>query len=198
MLGYGTRSVPTTLMSSELHRPLAELEAGLDAILQAPKDEGRVELIVRRMGVGEREVLEIAQLDLAEGLIGDTWRIRSSSNTVDGSADPKAQITVMNARAIALVAGSHDRWPQAGDQLYVDLDLSQDNVPPGTRLAIGTAVIEVTDQPHTGCGSFMRRFGRDATKFVNSRTGRKLQLRGINTRVVQPGLVRVGDLARKA
>ena len=184
-------------MSSESYRPLADLEAGLDAIVQSPQDEGRVEMIVRRMGVGEREVLEVAELDLAEGLIGDTWRIRGSSNTEDGSADPKAQITVMNARAIALVAGSRDRWPQAGDQLFIDLDLSQDNVPPGTRLAIGTAIIEVTDQPHTGCGSFMRRYGRDATKFVNSGTGRQLQLRGINTRVIQPGTVQIGDLARK-
>ena len=103
----------------------------------------------------------------------------------------------MNARAIALVAGSRARWSLAGDQLFVDLDLNTDNVPPGTRLAIGGAVIEVTDQPHTGCGSFMRRFGRDATKFVNSPQGRKLQLRGINTRVIQAGQIRVGDLARK-
>jgi hypothetical protein len=182
---------------SEPHLTLAELEAGLAEIVESPKDEGRVEMIVRRQGVGEREVLEVAQLDLLDGLIGDTWRIRGSSNTDDGSADPKAQITVMNARAIALVAGSRDRWQLAGDQLFIDLDLSQTNVPPGTRLAIGSAVIEVSDQPHTGCGSFMRRFGRDATKFVNSRVGRQLQLRGINTRVVQPGSIRVGDLARK-
>ncbi len=154
-------------------------------------------MIVGRRGVGERDVLEEAELDLVEGLIGDTWRTRGSSNTRDGSADPDAQVTVMNARAIALVAGSRDRWPLAGDQLFVDFDLSAENVPPGTRLAIGGAVIEVTDQPHTGCGSFMRRFGRDATKFVNSPQGRRLQLRGINTRVIQAGRIRVGDLARK-
>jgi hypothetical protein len=184
-------------MPSEAHLTLIELEAGLDEIIQSPKQEGRVEMIVRRLGVGEREVLEDAVLDLIEGLIGDTWRTRGSSNTLDGSADPDAQVTVMNASAIALVAGSRDRWPLAGDQLFVDLDLSTDNVPPGTRLVIGAAVIEVTDQPHTGCGSFMRRFGRDATKFVNSPQGRKLQLRGINTRVIQAGRIRVGDLARK-
>jgi hypothetical protein len=182
---------------SEPHLTLAELEAGLAEIVESPKDEGRVEMIVRRQGVGEREVLEVAQLDLVEGLIGDTWRIRGSSNTDDGLADPKAQITVMNARAIALVAKCRDRWQLAGDQLFIDLDLSQTNVPPGTRLAIGSAVIEVTDQPHTGCGSFKRRFGGDATKFVNSRVGRQLQLRGINTQVVQPGSIRVGDLAQK-
>jgi hypothetical protein len=184
-------------MPSEAHLTLIELEAGLDEIIQSPKQEGRVEMIVRRLGVGEREVLEDAVLDLNEGLIGDTWRTRGSSNTRDGSADSDAQVTVMNARAIALVAGSRDRWPLAGDQLFVDLDLSAENVPPGTHLAIGGAVIEVTDQPHTGCGSFMRRFGRDATKFVNSPQGRKLQLRGINTRVIQAGRICVGDLARK-
>jgi hypothetical protein len=184
-------------MPSEAHFTLTELEAGLDEIIQSPKQEGRVEMIVRRLGVGEREVLEDAALDLVEGLVGDSWRTRGSSNTPDGSADPDAQVTVMNARAIALVAGSRDRWPLAGDQLFVDFDLSAENVPPGTRLAIGGAVIEVTDQPHTGCGSFMRRYGRDATKFVNSRQGRKLQLRGINTRVIQAGQIRVGDLARK-
>jgi hypothetical protein len=184
-------------MPSEAHLTLIELEAGLGEIIESPKQEGRVEMIVRRLGVGEREVLEDAVLDLIEGLIGDTWRTRGSSNTSDGSADPDAQVTVMNARAIALVAGSRDRWPLAGDQLFVDLDLSAENVPSGTRLAIGAAVIEVTDQPHTGCGSFMRRFGRDATKFVNSPQGRKFQLRGINTRVIQAGLIRVGDLARK-
>jgi MOSC domain-containing protein YiiM len=182
---------------SEAHLTLIELEAGLDEIIQSPKQAGRVEMIVCRLGVGERVVLENAQLDLVDGLIGDTWQTRGSSNTHDGSADPDAQVTVMNARAIALVAGSRDRWPLAGDQLFVDLDLSAENVPPGSRLAIGGAVIEVTDQPHTGCGSFMRRFGRDATKFVNSPQGRKLQLRGINTKVVQPGPIRVGDLARK-
>ena len=165
--------------------------------MQSPKQDGRVEMIVGRRGVGERDVLDEAELDLIEGLIGDSWRRRGSSNTADGSADPNAQVAVMNARAIALVAGSRARWSLAGDQLFVDLDLNTDNVPPGTRLAIGGAVIEVTDQPHTGCGSFMRRFGRDATKFVNSPQGRKLQLRGINTRVIQAGQIRVGDLARK-
>jgi MOSC domain-containing protein YiiM len=107
------------------------------------------------------------------------------------------QLNVMNARVIALLAREEDRWPLAGDQLYIDMDLSQENLPPGTRLALGSAVIEVTDQPHTGCKKFAARFGLDALKLVNSPLGRQLQLRGLNARVTQPGMIRVGDLVKK-
>jgi MOSC domain-containing protein YiiM len=107
------------------------------------------------------------------------------------------QLNVMNARVIALVAQGEQRWPLAGDQLFLDLDLSAANLPAGTQLALGTAVIEVTDQPHTGCGKFVERFGVDAMQFVNSSIGRELHLRGINARVVRPGRVRAGDVVRK-
>jgi hypothetical protein len=179
------------------HLTLEELEAGLPAALQSPKDDGTLELIVRRPAVGRRDVLDTGELDLATGLVGDTWNIRSSSRTADGSAHPEMQINVMNSRVIALIAGEKARWGLAGDQLYIDLDISADNLPPGTRLAIGHAVIEVTAQPHTGCGKFVRRFGVDATKFVNSAKGRELNLRGINARVVVPGPIRTGDRVRK-
>jgi MOSC domain-containing protein YiiM len=153
---------------------------------------------VRRPRVGQREVLEEGQLDTVAGLVGDTWRFRGSSRMPDKtSPHPDMQINVMNARAIALIAQDPKRWALAGDQLFIDLDLSQENLPPGTRLAIGTAIIEVTAQPHTGCGKFVERFGLDAMKFVNSPRGRQLSLRGINARVVQNGTVRRGDVARK-
>jgi MOSC domain-containing protein YiiM len=174
-----------------------ELEAGLEAIRQSPKDQGRLELIVRRPATDERELLDEGQLDLVEGLVGDDWIRRGSSGTPDGSPHPDMQLTIMNSRAIALITQDKSRWPLAGDQLYIDLDLSSDNLPPGSRLALGTAVIEVTAQPHTGCKKFSSRFGLDALKFVNSPTGKQLHLRGINARVVQPGLIRVGDLAKK-
>ena len=179
------------------HLTMAELEAGLDEIRRAPKDEGVLELIVRRPRKGEREVLEAGELDLHDGLVGDSRRERRSSRSADGTPHPDMQLNVMNVRAIALVSQDKARWPLAGDQLFVDLDLSIDNVPPGTRLAIGEAVIEATREPHTGCGQFTERFGLDAMKFVNSPVGRQLQLRGINARVVRPGTIRVGDVARK-
>ena len=174
-----------------------QLEAGLEEIRRSPRDEGVLKLIVRRPAIDEREVLEEGKLDPVEGLVGDSWSIRGSSRTSDGSSHPDMQLNLMNARVIALVAQEESRWQLAGDQLFVDLDLSEENLPAGTRLAIGTAVIQVTDQPHTGCKKFVSRFGVDAMKFVNSPTGRRLHLRGINARVVQPGVIRTGDVVRK-
>jgi hypothetical protein len=176
---------------------MTELEAGLDAIRQSPTDAGVLELIVRRPQMGEREVLGVGELHRVEGLVGDNWRARGSSRTADGSAHPDMQLNIMNARVIALVAQEKDRWPLAGDQLYIDLDLSADNVPPGTQLALGSAVIEVTDQPHTGCKKFVARFGLDALQWVSSPVGKQLQLRGINAKVVHPGVIQVGDVVKK-
>lgn len=175
------------------HRTTVELDAALPTIIAAPADAGTVELIVRRPAVDEREVLEVAQLDLIEGLVGDTWKDRSSSRTADGSAHPDMQLNVMSARAVGALADSRDQWAQAGDQLYVDLDLSEANLPAGTRLRLGDATIEVTDQPHNGCAKFSRRFGLDAHRWVNSPEGKKLHLRGINAKVVVPGTIRAGD-----
>ena len=179
------------------HLTTAELEAGLDAIRQSPKDEGVLEMIVRRPRVDEREVLDNGELDLQQGLAGDSWTMRRSSRTADGSPHPDSQLNIMNSRVIALVAGDKDRWQLAGDQLFLDLDLSADNLPAGTQLALGSAVIEVTPPPHLGCHKFVARFGLDAMKFVNSALGRQLHLRGINAKVVTAGTVRVGDVARK-
>ena len=180
------------------HLTTEELEAGLDEIRRAPRDEGTVELIVRRPAEGERELLDEGVLDLEEGLVGDMWRIRGSKRTADGSSHPDMQLTVMSARAVDLVAaGDRERWALAGDQLYVDLDLSEENLPPGTRLALGSAVIEVTPEPHTGCAKFHARFGGDAHRFVNTKKHRDLHLRGLNAKVVQPGTVSRGDAIRK-
>jgi len=182
-------------MSNVVHVSAAELEAGLSGIQLAPASEGTVELIVRRPAEGERDVIEEAVLDLDEGLVGDRWwaSARSEGEPVDTST----QLTLMNARVIALIEPNRERWPLAGDQLYVDLDLRPENLPAGTRLALGSAVIEVTDEPHTGCAKFSGRFGSDAIRFVNARAGRDLRLRGMNTRVVEPGRVRSGDTIRK-
>jgi hypothetical protein len=179
------------------HLSPEQLAAGLEHIRSSPKSQGTLELIVRRPAVDEREVLDVGELDLADGLLGDTWKDRSSTRTPDGSPHPDMQLNVMNARAAGLVAQQRDRWPLAGDQLYVDLDLSHENLSAGTRLAIGGAVIEVTDQPHRGCAKFSQRFGVDALRFVNSEEGSALRLRGLNARVVVPGTIRAGDAVRK-
>ncbi len=179
------------------HLTTEELDQGLDVIRQAPADAGKVQLIVSRPAVDERVVLAEASLDLNAGLIGDTWKERGSSRTPDGSANPEAQITIMNARVAALVAVSPDRWQLAGDQVYADMDLSHTNIPAGTRLRIGTAVVEVSAHPHTGCAKFVSRFGKEAMTFVNSPVGRELRLRGMNTRVVVAGEFRLGDVITK-
>jgi len=172
------------------HRSPEELAAGLDEVARSPVGVGTLELIVRRPAVEQREVVDTAELDLDIGLVGDNWSTRNPG----GKADPERQLTLINARAVALVAVDPDRWPLAGDQLYVDLHLGGVELPAGTRLAIGdTAVIEVTAPPHTGCAKFSARFGVDALRFVNSPAGRALNLRGINARVVTPGTIRRGD-----
>ena len=179
------------------HLSLAELEAGLGIIRQSPQDNGLLKLIVRRPKVDEREIVNEAELELEEGLVGDTWKARGSKATPDGSANINAQITLMNMRAIALLAQDESRWALAGDQLFVDFDLSEANLPAGARIAIGSAILEVSATPHTGCAKFSERFGKDALKFVNSPDGKQLHLRGVNARVVQAGGIQVGNVMRK-
>lgn len=188
-------------MTPERFLTLDELEAGLEIIRQSPRAAGTLEMIVRRPNVDEREIVDRAELDLARGMVGDNWLARGSSRTPDGTAHPEMQLTLMNSRAADLIAQDRTRWIWAGDQLYVDFDLSAENVPPGTRLSIGSGpqavIVEVTPVPHTGCQKFAARFGVDAMKFVNSPAGKALQLRGINTKVIQGGTIRVGDAVRQ-
>jgi len=178
------------------HATRHHLDAGLAAVAASPADDGRLEMIVCRPEVDGRRVLEEGVLEVGAGLIGDNYLARGSSTTEDGSADPEAQLNLMNARAVDLVAlGDRERWSLAGDQLFVDFDLSVTNAPTGTRLRIGSATLEVSAKPHRGCAKFAQRFGIEAARWVNSDD--ELRLRGINARVVEAGTVRAGDRITK-
>jgi hypothetical protein len=183
--------------STVKHLTMQELEAALNHLRETPRDEGVLHLIVCRPDVDQRTILNEAELDPFKGLIGDNWIVRASSKTSDGSPHPEMQINIMNSRVTALVAQDKERWPLAGDQLYIDMDLSKENLPAGARIQVGSAVLEVSSLPHTGCHKFVSRFGADAMKFVNSAVGKQLCLRGINAKVVQAGVVKVGQVAKK-
>ena len=179
------------------HLTRAELQAGLPEIFNSPQDDGLVEAIVIRPESGRREDLESCEISLAGGTHGDYWARNCWMTTDDGQPHPDVQICIMNARCIALIAQERARWPLAGDNLFLDLDLRPENMPPGQRLSLGSAVIEITEVPHKGCAAFVERYGREAAIFVNTPEGREKRLRGIYARVVQDGRVTVGDRVRK-
>lgn len=166
----------------------------VDDILAAPKDAGPIEMIVRRPGENEREIVQSAELTKEEGLIGDSWVSR-----VDQNGDPylPAQLTLMNSRVADAVAVARERWPLAGDQIYVDMDISKENLPPGARIQVGSAVVEISEVPHTGCDKFAGRFGKEALRFANVGVGRDNRFRGVNAFVVEPGSLQVGDKITK-
>ena len=178
------------------HRPRAEIERIAAATGRSPTEDGTIEMIVCRPATDERRVLPEGVLDTVHGLRGDTWEARGAASA-DGNADPLRQITVMNSRVLAAVAGERDRWQLAGDQLIVDLDLSMDSLPAGSRLQIGEAVAVVTEPPHTGCAKFAGRFGADALAWANGGAGRRQRRRGMYVRVLASGTVRQGDAIRK-
>lgn len=178
--------------------PARDLDQHLDHVRSSPRDAAPLELIVGRPSRGERETLEIAVLDATDGLVGDTWVTRGSRSMPDKSADPSAQLTLMSTRVLAAIEPDRTRWPLAGDQLYLDLDLSEQNLPAGTRLTVGSAVLEVSELPHTGCAQFSARFGADALRWISTPAGRAMRMRGMYVRVVTGGTVRVGDVIRKA
>ena len=185
-------------MQAEIeHLSTPDLEAGLERIRNSPKNQSVLDMIVSRPEEDAREIMELADLDVVVGLVGDTWQARPSARSGDGKAHPDMQITLMNSRVADLVAQSKERWPLSGDQLFADLDLSKTNVPPGTRISVGKAVLEATDQPHTGCKKFASRFGVDALKFISSPATEVLQLRGINLKVVEGGEIKPGDIVKK-
>lgn len=184
-------------MATRLHATRAQLDAGLAHVNSSPRDAGVLQLIVRRPQEDEREILGEAMLDAASGLVGDSWMLRGSSRTADGSPDSEAQLTLMNSRVASLLASSPEEWALAGDHLFVDLDLGAQNLPPGTLLSVGSAVIAITARPHTGCKKFSARFGPEALQFINAVEHRTLRMRGIYAKVATSGVIHAGDAIRK-
>lgn len=177
--------------------PISELELGIDEIKASPKDNGVLEMIVRRPETETREIISNGEINLETGLTGDNWKARGSSAMPDGSADPEAQITLMNTRVIQLLSGDKENWQWAGDQLFVDMDLGLDNLPPHSRIQVGSAILEISAKPHTGCKKFSGRFGIEALEFISTPLGKALRMRGVNAKVIQAGEIKVGDVVRK-
>ncbi len=177
--------------------PISELELGIDEIKDSPKDNGVLEMIVRRPETETREIINFAEINLETGLEGDNWKARGSSAMPDGSADPEAQITLMNSRVIQLLSGDKENWQWAGDQLFVDMDLGIENLPPHSRIQIGSAILEISATPHTGCKKFSGRFGVEALAFISTPLGKALRMRGVNAKVIQAGKIKVGDAVKK-
>jgi hypothetical protein len=179
------------------HLTIAELEAGLPPIQDAPRDHGVVRGIVIRPASDQRLSLTRCDFSLAGGVHGDAWARGCWKSLPDGRPDPDVQVAIMNSRAIALIARDPGCSPLAGDNLFADFNLSRESLFAGQQLAVGTVILEITDVPHNGCSKFAERFGADAVKFVNSEAGKRLRLRGVYARVVQDGTVSVGDVIRK-
>lgn len=179
------------------YKTLSELEASISIIRQSPVNNGAVALLVRRPKENQREVVNTAIITRERGMDGDNWQEKPSSSSADGGPHPDKQITLMNSRAIAAITGDKTFWPPAGDQIFVDLQLGYENLPPGTLLQVGGAILRVSEPPHRGCKKFAERFGQDAMRFVNSEVGRELNLRGINCSVIQSGEVHLGDFVYK-
>lgn len=180
-----------------MQRTTKELEAKLPYIFDSPSDDGKVEMIAARPAPGERLSMRAGKLDSHLGLVGDNWKERGSRHRPDGSANPAAQVTMMNSRLARAISTDGKDWILAGDQIYVDMDLSTENLPAGSQLQIGDAIVEISEQPHTGCAKFVERFGRDALRFVNVGRGKEMRLRGVNCFVISGGEFKVGAKVKK-
>lgn len=181
----------------EANLKIDKLWSGWEQSEKSPKDVGTIEMIVRRPQADEREEVQQAEFDTKEGLLGDNWLARGNGSRPDGSADPEAQVTLMNSRVIQLIAGDKSRWAIAGDQVFVDFDLSSDNLPAGHRIQIGEAILEISETPHTGCAKFAKRYGAHARKFVMTDEGKQLRFRGVNAKVIQGGMIKLSDTITK-
>lgn len=186
--------------SEKVARAFPTLEAlrhAHHALEPSPTDGGPLQAIVIRPTSETRNTVSTAFLSPDHGVLGDHWASGCWKSLTDGRPHPDVQVALMNSRIIQLIAGAPKRWPLAGDNLFVDFDLGQDRLPVGQQLQLGEVRMEITAEPHLGCGKFARRFGRDALQFVNSAEGKRLRLRGVYARILQEGRVAVGDLLQR-
>lgn len=173
------------LGDSARHVALDKLEAGFDGLRPPPGERGGLTAIARRSRDGSRELPVTAELSVADGLVGDAWSRRPPR-------DPNAQLTVMR-QDIALLIANGQPLSLFGDNLFVDFDISGAHLPAGTRLRLGECLVEVTPEPHNGCRKFRDRFGQDALRFTALRRIRPHNARGIHWRVIEGGIIRIGD-----
>lgn len=179
------------MLTAPRHLTTVELENGLPAVLESPREVGQLVAIVVRPATDQRRVVASARVSPDGGVDGDRWVHESPDDT-------SGQVSLMNARFLHQIAGHEDAVPLAGDNLIVDFDLSEENLPAGSQLAIGAnAVFEVNAAPHTGCGKLQQRYGADVRKFMNDTRGTQLHLRGRYGHVVRGGIIAVGDTVRK-
>jgi len=169
-----------------------EINSNLSFILSSPKDVGKIESIIVRRRKNERELRKEVFLSPEKGVEGDRWYDLSK-----GKPDPRRQLTIINSRLIKLLAQSVERMQLAGDNLIIDLDISDANLPVGQRLTIGKVMVEITDVPHTGCSRFAERYGNDAVEFINAPERSSLRLRGVYAKFLNSGLIHVGDIIKK-
>jgi MOSC domain-containing protein YiiM len=187
------------MKTGPFHLSALELEPGLADVLESPADNGRLESIFVRPAPNERRALTAAQLSPDRGIDGDRWVHDGSHASKGGAPNPRSQVSLMNSRYLRTIAGEEDAMCLAGDNLVVDFDLSEANLPAGSQLAIGDVVIiEITDLSHTGCGKFQNRYGKEVREFTNNERGKSLHLRGRYARIVTGGAINVGDAVRKA
>ncbi len=184
--------------STPQHLSTLELEQGLPEVLAAPRDAGRLAAIFVRPATNERRSLADARLTPEGGIDGDRWVTDSYYRLTGGRSDPRSQVSLMNVRFLRQIALNEDAICLAGDNLIVDLDLSEANLPAGSQLAIGDEVIiEISELSHTGCSKLEGRYGKEARAFMNNARGKSLHLRGRFARILVGGTIRVGDTVRK-